>query len=487
MPHSSNILETLPESEDIRSRAARELRIDALQRLGFLVLWNTDEPGTIGAFLPVLEGAKANTQVLGRGEARPADEHARLVAVRQRPQRNEALPPFESPSLSRIQLLIRPVLPARLELVNVGRRRLFVNGTHLEHAEIGPGDVIELGPQLTLLCTMRPRQFDECASKLNHAFGEPDLHGFVGESFAAWQLRSELAFASPRNGHVLVFGSTGTGKELIARAIHNCSNRTGPLVARNAATIPETLVDAELFGNMKGYPNPGMPERKGLFGAAHTGSLFLDEFGDLPSGAQAHILRVLDAGEYHRLGEESVRRSSFRLIAATNRPESTLRADIVARFEFRLRTPDLVQRREDVPLIACHLLKLMCADDPELQQRFFMPNGLPRLSGGFMRKLVWQDYTANVRELRNLLWLSVSKSRGDRLEWPEQESREAIPAGSDAPPDSDFASDELQRALDANNGSIEKTWRALGLSNRHVLNRLVRKHGLSVTKQPSRE
>ncbi len=483
MPHSSNVLETVPESEDIRSSAARELRIDASQRLGFLVLWNTDEPGTIGAFLPIVAGATASTQVLGRGAARPSDEHARLVAVRQRPQRNEPLPPFESPSLSRTQLLIRRVAPERLELVNVGRRRLFVNGKPVEELEVGPGDVVELGVQLTLLCAMRPRQFDEFAPGLSFPFGEPDPHGIVGESLAAWNLRRELAFTAPRGGHVLVAGNTGTGKELVARAIHSTSKRSGPLVARNAATFPETLVDAELFGNMKGYPNPGMPERKGLFGAANTGTLFLDEFGDLPSGAQAHMLRVLDDGEYHRLGEASARRSDFRLIAATNRPEATLRADIVARFEFRLRTPDLVERREDIPLIARHLLRLMYADDPELRQRFLLPNGLPRLGSGFVRLLVQQNYGANVRELRNLLWRSVSTSRGDSLQWPEPPPPDAMPAASNAPSDGEFTGSELQRALDANNGSIEKTWRTLGLSNRHVLNRLLRKHGVSVTKQ----
>ncbi len=483
MSHSPNILETIPESEDVRSRAAHELQIDSKLGPGFLVLWNTEEPSTIGAFLPVA-GPTRNTVVFGRGAERPQDEHVRLVAVRQRPQSNEPLPPFESPTLSRVQLMIRRAAPARLELTNVGRRRLFVNGQFVEEAEVEAGDVVELGTQLALMCVMRPRALDECTTKLNHAFGEPDLHGFVGESLVAWKLRSELTFAAPRSGHVLVFGNTGTGKELIAKAIHNSSNRTGPLVARNAATIPESLVDAELFGNMKGYPNPGMPERKGLFGAAHTGSLFLDEFGDLPSGAQAHILRVLDAGEYHRLGEDTARRSDFRLIAATNRPESALRADIVARFEFCLRTPDLAERREDVPLLTRHLLKLMCAEDPELQQRFFMPNGLPRLSGGFVRKLVRRNYVANVRELRNLLWLAVSQSRGDRLEWPEQRPTEVVPDKSSTPPD---GTSELQRALDANNGSIERTWRALGLSSRHVLNRLVRKHGLSVTKQPGRD
>ena len=462
--------------------AARELQAKAKKRLGFIVLWNSDEPETVGAFLQAVADDTDQTRVLGRGAERPTDEHPRLAAVRQRPLSNQALGPFESPSLSRVQLLVRPTDTGRLELVNLGRRRLFVNGQLVETQQVATGDIIELGGQLTLLCCLRPPRMAESAFEANFEFGQADSHGFVGESLAAWQLRSDLAFAAQRRGHVLVFGNSGTGKELVANAIHAMSERPGPLVARNAATIPEALVDAELFGNMKGYPNPGMPERKGLFGAAHTGTLFLDEFGDLPVSAQSHVLRVLDAGEYHRLGEDTARRSDFRLVAATNRPESALRADVVARFEFRLRTAELTERCEDIPLLARHLLTIMCEDDPKLRGRFFSANGLPRLSTGFVRNLVQQRYAANVRDLRNLLWLAVSQSRADRLEWPEPPA--ATPASEPtAAPDIELTRDALQRALDANNGSIEQTWRALGMPNRHVLNRLVRKHGLRVTRQ----
>src|SRR5262249_46773968 len=147
----------------------------------------------------------------------------------------------------------------------------------------------------------------------------------------------ELGMIAPRSGHVIVFGTSGTGKELVAAALHGLSGRSGAFVARNSVTLPEALVDAELFGNLKGYPNPGMPDRAGLVGAAHGGSLFLDEFGELPLSAQAHLLRVLDAGEYQRLGETGVRRADFRLLAATNRAESAFRQDVLARFDFRLK------------------------------------------------------------------------------------------------------------------------------------------------------
>jgi DNA-binding NtrC family response regulator len=480
MPRSNDPTETVPESE-------RPGTGDPLARqptLGFVVLWSADEPLFLGAWLPIAARVGAESLVLGRGSARGANE-IRVVAFRQRPGENHRLPAFQSPSLSKAQLLVRASTSETLSVQNVGRRRLMVNGRQVEKSELCVGDIVDVGSQLTLLCALRPQCW-EPARTVQHPFGEPDGHGFVGESPAAWLLRSELGFAAPRAGHVLVLGPTGTGKELIARALHHDSKRGGPLVARNAATLPESLVDAELFGNAKGYPNPGMAERKGLIGAADGGTLFLDEFADLAAGAQAHVLRVLDAGEYHRLGEDKARHSDFRLVAATNRPESTLRTDVLARFDFRIKTPDLRARPEDIPLIALQLLRSMVLGNTDLLARFFSAEGQPRLSDGFVRRLVQRPYAANVRELRQQLWRALATSAGSELEWPDVEQGLTDPNASPTPR-GEPSKEQLKRALEANNGSLEKTWRALGFANRHVLNRLLRKHGLAVTKQHGRD
>jgi transcriptional regulator with AAA-type ATPase domain len=478
--HSSDKLETIPESEDIRSRAAHSLQLH--RKLGLLVLWNVDEPDTIGAWLPISVDA-GRFCILGRGHETGNDQYPRLIAVRQRGYGIERVPPFASPSLSRIQVLIQ-YHEQFLDLTNVGRRQMLVNGRVAHQKQVRSSDIIELGSKLAFLCTARPHTFDGLPARMfgTFDFGQADPHGLVGESEALWTLRSDIAFAAARGGHVLVLGASGVGKELVAQALHRLSSQRGPLVARNAATIPETLVDAELFGNMKGYPNPGMPERKGLLGAAHSGTLFLDEFADLPVSAQAHLLRVLDGGEYHRLGEDTARHSEFRLVAATNRPLATLRDDVIARFDFRIRVPELAPRREDIPILARHLLCAMTEREPELRSRLFAENGLPRLSPGFVRRLVQREYDTNVRELRNLLWRSVSSSRSDQLEWPEATRTQASSTELASVPNVDPSSEALQRALDANNGSLEKTWRALGLSSRHVLNRLLRKYRLSTTK-----
>jgi DNA-binding NtrC family response regulator len=468
--------ETTPETVD--DSEGTGIRAEQRVAVGFVVLWASEEPEYLGAWLPVTTGDALGPRVLGRGPARADDEYPRLSALRQRPGSNEALPPFRSEALSRVQLLVRPSSPERLVLENLGRRRLFVNGAAADRHEAQVGDIVEIGGRLVLLCAQRPVRLTGSAASSEHAFGRADTHGIVGESPAAWQLRSDIAFAAPRPGHVLILGATGTGKEHVARAFHERSGRKGRLVARNAATLPESLVDAELFGNPKGYPNPGMPEREGLIGAAHEGTLFLDEFADLPAGSQTHVLRVLDSGEYQRLGESMVRRSDFRLIGATNRSEMSLRADLLARFDFRLRVPGLEARREDVPLLLRHLFDVVTEDDRELSERFCSANGLPRLGTGFMRSAVQHPFASNVRELRQLLWRSFAESSGDALEWPEQTRGGEPVDGSDG-----IERDKIQHALDANRGSIEKTWRALGLANRYVLRRLIAKYDLSVTRR----
>jgi two-component system, NtrC family, response regulator HydG len=477
VPDTSRDQETTPETLG-DSLGGTERNPDRRLGIGFVVLWSSDEPECLGAWLPVTSGDGRGPRVLGRGPARAEDEHPRLSALRQQPEQNELLPPFRSEGLSRSQLFIRPLRAELLAIVNLGRRKLLVNGAAANEHEVRPGDIVEIGSRLALLCSMRPSRIGGSVASERHVFGQADEHGLVGESPAAWQLRTDIAFAARRAGHVLILGATGTGKELVAGALHVLSARPGALVSRNAATLPESLVDAELFGNPKGYPNPGIPEREGLIGAAHRGSLFLDEFADLPSDAQAHILRVLDSGEYQRLGESQQRRSDFRLIAATNRPESSLRNDLLARFDFRIRVPEVTARREDIPLLLRHLFESVTQDDPELRERYCLPNGIPRLGSGFLRQLVQHPFAANVRELRQLLWRSLAESSDDALEWPT-----AADASTPDNQGDDLPRTEVQRALDANNGSLEKTWRALGLSNRYVLRRLIVKYSLAVTRR----
>jgi two-component system nitrogen regulation response regulator GlnG/two-component system response regulator HydG len=447
--------------------------------LGLVLLHSLGDPEHHAAFLPVTSGREV--LVLGRGGDEGGSSR-RATFFRQRPGESVPLAPLRNQALSRAQLELTGAGDG-IELRNVGRLPLSVNGEVVPRATVSPGDVIEVGRQLVLLAVSRPPRLHGPSPDPEHGFGGPDRFGFVGESPAAWRLRSEIAFVAPQRGHVLVLGPSGTGKELVASAVHARSERTGPFVARNAATLPESLLDAELFGNPKGYPSPGMPERKGLVGAAHGGTLFLDEIGDLPASAQPHLLRLLDRGEYQRLGESERRVSDLRLIAATNLPESSLRADFLARFDFRIRTPPLADRREDITLLAHHLLApvLEAANDTA---RFRTDGGLPRLGTTLVRRLAQHEYSGHVRELRQLLVESVWRSPDDTLEWPASApAGEASVPGSGAPAPATLDPKTVQAALDECNGSMEKAWRRLGLSSRHALARLVQKHGLVVTRR----
>jgi two-component system nitrogen regulation response regulator GlnG/two-component system response regulator HydG len=450
--------------------------------LGFVILWAPAEVGLVGAWLPV----PREPRVLGRGPASEADAHPRVQAVRQSPGANMLLPAFASPALSRTQLELCQLEALRLRVKNVGRCKLWVNEIAAEETSVEPGDLVQVGSQLLLLCTRRVARIPGQLGA-QHRFGEPDEHGFVGESPAMWQLRKELAFAGGRAGHVLIRGESGTGKELAAAAVHRASQRGGALVARNAATFPETLIDAELFGNAKGYPNPGMPERPGLVGAAHEGTLFLDEFAELPVSQQTRFLRVLDAGEYQRLGESQVRHANVRVVAATNRPLSDLRQDVAARFSFTVNTPNLAARREDVPLLVRHLLRLITGEDAELRARFVRADGEPNVSAHLLTRLVRGALPGNVRDLRNTLWRSLAESKSDSLDWPPSVAVQSpgMPRVGSEAPRAQPERERLIEALERNQGSLDKTWRELGLSSRFALNRLLKKHAVSLRRRSS--
>ena len=303
-------------------------------------------------------------------------------------------------------------------------------------------------------------------------------HGLLGESVAMWHLRDAITFVSGRADHVLVIGPSGSGKELVAEAIHNASARAkSPLISRSAATLPIGLVDAELFGNARNYPNATMPERKGLIGEADGGTLFLDELGEMPLDAQAHLLRVLDKGEYQRLGEGDVRRSDFRFVAATNRDPSELKHDLIGRLGLRIEVPGLDQRREDIPLLARHVLRVAAKSDAMLASRFFEPDGEPRMSPDLLVALLRASYTTHLRELRSLLWMSVEKSTSHYLDVvPELEAR--LSPADDERSDEPVGKEEIEAALRDNGKSVSRAAAALGLRNRAVLYRLMKKHGL---------
>lgn len=475
----------------IVARGSWSARAQAQPEIALAVVWSRTEPERLGELLFV-DGPHGGPFGFGRA-ADPST--CALELVRQRPGEASPTGPTRAPGISRHQWSVQR-RGRTLEIENVGRRALRVNGVAADHAIVSPGDLVEIGDELLLYAILRPARLPAAAlpPELIPAFAGPDAFGLVGESRAAWDLRRQLALVSGRADHVLLTGPSGSGKEHAARAIHALSRRAGErMLARNAATFPEALVDAELFGNTRDYPNPGMPERPGLIGAADGSSLFLDEIGELPHALQAHLLRVLDGGDYQRLGEVRARRADVRVIAATNRAPDELKHDLLARLRLRIVLPGLGDRREDIPLLARHLLRRMAAADPLVAERCFEggePTGEPRWTARFVAGLVRARYRTHVRELEAWLWRAVLDSPDGVLDEPPracaESSSEPDDEGDDAgDPDGEpgidprtLAPEQVRAALAQHGGSRERAWRALGLRSRHQLLRLIRRYGL---------
>jgi DNA-binding NtrC family response regulator len=456
-----------------------------------VILWSLAEPWRVGESVSVLGPA-----VLGRGPSTPDDAAPRLAFGPARPGRPTEGAPLEGERISRIQLRVLPEATG-LEIRSLGRCTLSIGGRETTSARAVEGDVLSLRNALLLLVTRRASGSLPDAGDGSFPFGNADPDGIVGESAAAWSLRASLRFAARAGGHVLVTGESGTGKELAARSLHRRSSRArGPFVARNASTFPEALMDAEVFGSAKNYPQSGMPERPGLVGEASGGTLFFDEIGELPATLQAHLLRVLDRdGEYQRLGEATVRRADVRIVGATNRDPAALKHDLLARFPLRVEVPSLNARREDVPLLVPHLLRAAMQRDPALE-RFFEETGgrlHPRIDPLLTEALTRHVYRLHARELERLLWIALATS-GDRfLRLTPQvvealgDATEDVPRAATTSVDAAATSGEASAALDesairealrASNGSVTAAARALGLKNRFVLYRTMKKLGI---------
>ncbi len=252
----------------------------------------------------------------------------------------------------------------------------------------------------------------------------------VGQSAALRRVLDVAAQAAPSSATVLILGESGTGKELIARSIHEKSGRAGPFVATNCAAIPESILEAELFGHERGAFTGAVGRREGRFARAKGGTLFLDEIGELSPAVQVKILRVLQEGEYEPIGGHTLK-SDARIIAATNRD---LRAEVEAgRFRedlyYRLNVisvtaPPLRARREDVPLLVDHFVGLYCKKNA--RQRLTIP-------GEVLARLVDYSWPGNVRELENVIERAAVLCRGESMtldDLPEAIAQASAPAPS---------------------------------------------------------
>ncbi len=239
----------------------------------------------------------------------------------------------------------------------------------------------------------------------------------VGKSQGLRRVLEQVAIVAPTDSTVLLHGETGTGKELIARAIHNLSSRRGRAYVRmNCAAIPSGLLESELFGHEKGAFTGALIQRKGRFELADGGSLFLDEIGDISLELQPKLLRAVQEQEFERLGSSKTISVNVRLIAATHRDlpamirEEKFREDLFYRFNvFPIEIPPLRERREDIPLLVNYFVS-------KLSQR--MRKQITSVSRQTMEVLTNHSWRGNVRELANFIERAVIVTRGEELEIP---------------------------------------------------------------------
>ena len=241
---------------------------------------------------------------------------------------------------------------------------------------------------------------DTVAAILRDPVPEHQSENIIGRSESMKALFSQIKKVAPTRSSVLILGESGTGKELVAKAIHHNSDRYHePLISLNCAAIPETLIEAELFGHERGAFTGATKSRMGLIEAADKGTLFLDEIGELPLEAQARLLRVLQGGEVRRIGSTRTLKVNIRLIAATHRDllqlveEKLFRLDLYYRLDvMQLKLPPLRERGDDLDLLADHCLKQTC------QQ---MNKNLLTFSDKTRHLMSSYSWPGNIRELEN--------------------------------------------------------------------------------------
>jgi two-component system nitrogen regulation response regulator NtrX len=311
------------------------------------------------------------------------------------------------------------------------------------------------------------------------------------------QLREQVAMAAPTNGRVLIFGENGTGKELVARKIHEESRRArGPFVEVNCAAIPEELIESELFGHVKGAFTGAVADRRGKFEIASGGTIFLDEIGDMSLKTQAKVLRVLQEQVVDAVGGVSKIRVDTRVLAATNKD---LLAEIRAgRFRedlyFRLNVipifvPALRERREDIPRLAEHFMRSFAREHGK-RSKTFEPGALLRLQA--------HSWPGNVRELRNVIERLIIMVQGDLIA-----ERDLAFLEADGPVTRDldvtdleivslheardqFERDYILRTLASQHGNISRTADVLGVE-RSNLYRKMRTFGIAPARRPEGE
>jgi formate hydrogenlyase transcriptional activator len=300
---------------------------------------------------------------------------------------------------------------------------------------------------------------EEPAPTVERVHAQPDLDTIIGESAALKAALGRVMEVMPTDSTVLLLGETGTGKELIARALHmHGPRRAHPLVSVNCAALPPTLIESELFGHERGAFTGAVAMRPGRFQLAHRGTLFLDEIADLPLELQSKLLRVLQHGEFERLGSSQTQKVNVRIVAATNRDltravaDGEFREDLYYRLSvFPIRLPPLRERREDIPALAWFIIR---------KRQHVMHRSIRKVPPDVMDALQHHSWPGNVRELENAIERALIHSPGDTLRLLDGDlETPAVPSAPDARSLSAVERKHIEEVL------RECRWRINGVGN----------------------
>ena len=318
----------------------------------------------------------------------------------------------------------RDLLITRNGVIENGRlQSVWVTARDITALKQAEAEVLRLNDELKRhveqLTALQARLEQDNAYLLDEIRSEHNLGDMVGASAKFRELTDRIQLVATTTATVMISGETGTGKELVARAIHNLSARSNrPLVKVNCAAISAGLVESELFGHVKGAFTGATERRVGRFEYANGGTLFLDEVTELPLETQAKLLRVLQEQEFEPVGSNGTMKVDVRLLAATNRDLGELVRDGRFRMDLYYRllvvpveVPALRDRRDDIPLLAAHFVR-------RLSRQF--GRRVERISEQMMRELVAYDWPGNIRELENFLARAIVLCPGDTLDMPLQ-------------------------------------------------------------------
>ena len=346
--------------------------------------------------------------------------------------------------------------------------------------------------KITIERSMEHTRLKEENRLLKESLGQHfDRRNIIGRSAAMTKLLETVAQVAPSEATVLIDGDSGTGKELIAGAIHfNSHRKSGPFIKLNCAAITETLLESELFGHEKGAFTGAERRKEGRFSQAHGGSLFLDEVSEMPLTMQVKLLRVLQEREFSRVGGENTIQVDVRMIAATNKnlPELISKGEFREDLYYRLNVvglaiPPLKDRQEDIPLLAQHFLEVFAARNHK---------DIKGYTPGAMDHLIRHAWPGNVRELMNAVERSVVLSQSDFLSEKDfaiiptagTNQQDPTPGNANTPTATDGVTplEEVERAtilntLEATGGNKSEAARRLGIT-RKTLHKKLKAYGV---------